>query len=162
MSKIVQAGKQAATHVKQRLKDRREQARLKARRLGYRIKHDYLKPETILIAIAIVACLSWTWGGISSMSRNWELAQRLDARQKELQLLKLEVETMELENEYLRSEEYQELAARHQQNKLLPGEKMVYLPDNTPAARDKYKEVEAIEPAPPSNIEQWFSFLFGV
>ena len=96
------------------------------------------------------------------MSRNWELAQRLDARQKELKLLQLEVDTMELENEYLRSEEYQELAARHQQNKLLPGEKMVYLPDNTPAAREKYRAIESPEPVPPSNLEQWLSFLFGI
>lgn len=148
--------------IKQRMGQAKEQLKLKARRLGYRIKHDYFNPTGIAAVIAVIFCLSWTWGGISSMSRNWELAQRLDAKQKELQLLKLEVETMELENEYLRSEEYQELAARHQQNKMLPGEKMVYLPDNTPAARDKYKEAEMAEPAPPSNLEQWFSFLFGV
>ena len=127
--------------IKQRVMQIREQTRFKARRLGYRIKHDYFNPVGVMAAIAIMLCLSWTWGGISSMSRNWELAQRLDAKQKELKLLKLEVETMELENEYLRSEEYQELAARHQQNKLLPGEKMVYLPDNTPAAMEKYKEI---------------------
>lgn len=138
------------------------QIKLRFRQLWFKVKHDFFNPLGLLAVIAFIFCLSWTWSGISSISRNWELAQRLDAKQKELKLLELEVETMELENEYLRSEEYQELAARHQQNKMLPGEQMVYLPDNTPAAKTKYKEAESPEPVPPSNLEQWFSFLFGV
>ena len=140
----------------------KDQLRLRLRQLFFRIKHDYFNPAGLAAIIFFVFFISWTWSGISSISRNWELAQRLDAKQKELALLKLEVETMELENEYLRSEEYQELAARHQQNKMLPGEQMVYLPDNTPAAKEKYREIESPEPTPPSNLELWFSFLFGV
>ena len=150
------------SNIRQRIKEKRHQLQLNTKRLSYRVRHGRISADTIMGAILVIACLSWAWGSISAISRNWELAQRLDARQKELKLIQLEVETMELENEYLRSEEYQELAARHQQNKLLPGEQMVYLSDNTPAAREKYKEIESPEPTPPSNLEQWFSFLFGV
>ena len=49
-------------------------------------------------------------------------------RRREKALLELEVETLELENEYYLSAEYQELAARKYQGKMLAGETMVYLP----------------------------------
>ena len=64
------------------------------------------------------------------MTRNWSLSQEVLEYQREKSLLELEVEMLELENEYYRSNEYQELAARKYQNKKLPGEVMVYLPAN--------------------------------
>lgn len=134
----------------------------KARRLSYKVKNDYFSADGLIIGAAVILCLYWAWGAISSMSRNWELEQRLDTRKKELTLLRLEVETLELENQYYRSEEYQELAARRQQNKMAEGEQMVLLPTNSEYARTKYRAIEHPEPAPKSNLEQWRSFLFGV
>lgn len=88
-------------------------------------------------------------------------------RQREKALLELEVDTLELENEYYRSAEYQELAARKYQNKKLPGETMIYLPDNSEAARTKHKQSttspdSAIANTSLSNFEQWLAFLFGI
>ncbi|MBR3204336.1 hypothetical protein IKF81_01480 [Candidatus Saccharibacteria bacterium] len=97
------------------------------------------------------------------MSRNWELSQKIATRKKELTLLQLEVETYELENEFYRSEEYQELSARSKQDKKAEGENLVYLPENSEVAKNKYKETTASEEnAEPSNFSQWMSFLFGV
>ena len=139
---------------------------LKIRQAKYRFKNEWLTIENVVLAIALTACLIWTWGSISSMSRNWSLAQELASRQREKALLELEVDTLELENEYYLSAEYQELAARKYQGKKLPGETMVVLPDNSEAALNKHSDTSTTEQENPigemSNFEQWMLFLFGI
>lgn len=137
----------------------------KLRKLQYWLKHDLLVFDNVVLVVALVCCLAWTWGSIDSMTRNWTLAQELMNRQREKALLELEVDTLELENEYYRSAEYQELAARKYQNKILPGETMIYLPDNSEAAKNKHKTSEednTIVTTAMSNFEQWTAFLFGM
>lgn len=134
------------------------------RKLGYKIKHGWINFDNVILLVALIFCLSWTWGSISAMSRNWELAERVESGKRELALLQLEVETLELENEYYKSEEYQEISAREKQNKMLSGETMVYLPKNSDAAKNKYQEIpepEMVELTERTNFEQWMSFLFG-
>lgn len=134
------------------------------RKTQYWLKHDLLVFDNVVLIIALVFCLVWTWGSISSMTRNWDLAQTLMSRQREKALLELEVETLELENEYYLSDEYQELAARKYQGKLLPGETMVYLPESSDPAQSSDPEEEAAPIATDmmSNFEQWLAFLFGI
>ncbi len=137
----------------------------KARKAKYWLKRDFFVFDNVLIFIAIVLCLLWTWGTIGSLSRNWALAQELISRQRERALLELEVETLELENEYYHSAEYQELAARKYQGRKLPGETMIYLPSNSEAAKTKHvADVVASSPKTKemSNFEQWIAFLFGM
>lgn len=133
------------------------------RRLYFRLKHYYFSRDNIIFFVAIILCIFWTYSSISAMSRNWELSQKIAQRSRELALLKLEVETMELENEYYRSEEYAELSARAKQNKQLEGEHLVYLPENSETAKNSSSSASS-EPTlvEPSNFSQWMSFLFGV
>lgn len=135
------------------------------RKFQYRLKHEIFVFDNVILLIALVFCLIWTWGSISSMTRNWTLAQELMNRQREKALLELEVETLELENEYYLSEEYQELAARRYQGKKLPGENLVYLPPNSEVAKTKHSttsdETSDANSDQLSNIEQWLLFLFG-
>ncbi len=138
----------------------------KVRKAQYWLRHNLFVFDNIVIIIAGVFCLIWTWGSVSSMTRNWSLAQALMNRQREKARLELEVETLELENEYYLSEEYQELVARKYQGKTLPGESMVYLPDNTDAAKNKHiatpdDETSSVA-SEMSNFQQWIAFLFGV
>ena len=142
-----------------------DKIRTEIRRFYFRIKHDYMSFDNIIFFVAIVACVFWTYSSLSATSRNWELSQKLDARQKELTLVKLEVEASEVENAYYRSAEYKELSARAKQNKQLPGENLVYLPANSEAALNKYNtqsDDTSEEDEKPSNVSQWMSFLFGV
>ncbi len=135
------------------------------RKAIYWTKHNLLVFDNVILIIAGVFCLIWTWGSISSMSRNWSLAQQLMNKQREKALLELEVETLELENEYYASTEYQELAARKYQGKMLPGENMIYLPPNSETARNKHRTTsdsnEIASTDEMSNFEQWMAFLFG-
>ena len=132
------------------------------RRLRFYLKHDFLTVENVVLLFAIVLCLVWTYQSIAAMSRNWELSEKLAGERKELELVSVEVETAELENEYYKSAEYQELLARKNMDKQLPGEKMVVMPENSEEAKNKHKDTIEVSMKEPeySNFEKWMKFLF--
>ncbi len=131
------------------------------RRTKFRLKRDFFTIENIVLVVAIVLCLMWTYQSIAAMSRNWELSETLITEKKELELLNIEVETAELENEYYKSEEYQELMARKLLDKKLSGENMVVMPKNSEAAKDKYKKEDVrVADKEYSNFEKWMMYLF--
>ena len=114
-----------------------------------------------MLLLAIVLCLMWTYQSIMAMSRNWQLSEKLTSERRELELLSLETEAAELENEYYKTNEYQELNARRFMDKQMPGEKMVVLPENSAEARNAHIErMKPQEEREMTNIEKWFKFLF--
>ena len=133
------------------------------RRTKFKLKHDFLTVDNVVLIIAIVLCLTWTYQSIAAMSRNWELSERLTEERKKLELISVEVEAAELQNEYYKSNEYQELMARRNLDKKLPGENMVVLPENSSAAKSKHtdesKSITTDEPEY-SNLEKWTMYLF--
>lgn len=130
------------------------------RKLKYRIRHG-VSIENAILVVAVLMCLVWTYQSITAMSRNWELSERLIAAKKELELVSVEVEAAELENDYYRTDEYQELLARKFLDKQMAGEKMVILPENSEEAKNKYKKSETVAPEKTySNFEKWMNFLF--
>ncbi len=121
--------------------------------------------ERIVLTVIAAASLYFIGFSITSMSRNWSLEQTLAEKNREKTVLELEVENVILENRYYASEEYQELSARARQNKIAPGETLIYLPKNTETAKNKHKnDVVAVSPEDekPSNLSEWLSFLFGI
>lgn len=131
------------------------------RRWKFKLRHDFLTVENVVLIVAIALCLVWTYQSVAAMSRNWELSERLTAERKSLELLNLEVETAELQNEYYQTDEYQELMARRNLDKQTSGEKMVVMPENSEAAKNKHKvEVKEVEQQEMSNIEKWMAYLF--
>lgn len=137
------------------------------RRFRFRMRHDFLTVENVVLVLAIVLCLAWTYSSITAMTRNWELSERLVTEKKTLELLAVEVEAAELENDYFRSEEYQELMARKYLDKRLPGENLVILPENSDTARAKHQvsNTPTSDSSPDkdkerSNFERWMMFLF--
>jgi len=138
-----------------------EKAKTQLRRLRYYTKKDVLTFNNIILFVALVLCLVWTYGAVNSMARNWTLEEKLKTRQLEAAKLKLEVETLELEQEYYQTDEYKELMARTKLNKMLPGEIMVVLPKNSEAAISKYSNTKAEMTTQRSNFAEWLDFLFG-
>ena len=136
----------------------------KIRRFRYKVRHEYLTIENVVLLIAIILCLNWTYRSIEAMSRNWELSENLRTTRKNLELKKVEIEMAELENAYYETEEYQELAARKFAGKQLDGEKMVYMPENSEQARNKHANDTAVtvveEKKEYSNFEQWMMYLW--
>ena len=133
------------------------------RRMKFKLKHDFLTVENVVLGLAVILCLTWTYQSIAAMSRNWELSEKLTAERKELELVSLEVEAAELANEYYKSDEYQELMARRNLDKKLSGENMVVMPENSEVAKNKHKEstgAVVVEQPGYSNFEKWMMYLF--
>lgn len=131
------------------------------RRMKFRLKRDFFTIENVVLILAIILCLVWTYQSVTAMSRNWKLSETLITEKKELELLSIEVEAAELENEYYKTEEYQELMARKLLDKKLSEENMVVLPENSEAAKNKYKKenVRMVD-VEYSNFEKWMMYLF--
>ena len=133
----------------------------KFRRLSYKARHDFFAIENVVLALAIILCLLWTYQSITAMSRNWALSEKLTSHRKTLELLSIEVESAELENEYYRTTEYQELTARKHLDKQWPGEHMVVMPPNSEPAKQKHQIAQVTEQEKQySNFEKWMKFLF--
>ena len=134
------------------------------RKIKYNIKHDF-PLDKFLLFVALLFFAACVFGTVSSITRNWELEQRISSEKKELEIIKLEVEAAKLENEYLASEEYQELSARAKQNKIKDGEILVYLPKNSERAKTKHQGTNTTKDTDDedtrTNFEKWLSFLFG-
>lgn len=132
------------------------------RRMKFRMKRDFFTVENVVLMIAIVMCLVWAYQSIAAMSRNWELSERLTTEKKALELLDIEVATAELENEYYKTQEYQELMARKYLDKKAEGENMVILPENSEEAKIKHQKIETEDGSKKeySNFERWMMYLF--
>lgn len=131
------------------------------RRLKYRLKYDFFAVENVVLVLAVILCLMWTYQSIVAMSRNWELTETLAKEKRELQLIEIETEELELENQYYGSNEYQELLARKFLDKQLPGENMVVMPSNSDEAKKKHDTQPSIVVEKQyTNFEKWINFLF--
>jgi hypothetical protein len=101
------------------------------------------------------------------MQRNFALQKEADEQQRQLQLTELEVDTLTYQQNYYKSDEYKDLAARTYLGLASPGEKVLILPPNSAAAKaedtesDSSQKPKANQGSAQSNFEQWMSFLTG-
>ena len=133
--------------------------KLKLKRLIYRIQHDYLTLNNVVIAAEILIAMSWAWGSIESMQKNYELQRSIDNKRQQVEIEKLQVALLEYESKYYQSEEYQELTIRQRTGKGLPGEKQLItqsFESATPA-----QKLASSAKRTDSNFQQWMNFLFG-
>ena len=134
----------------------------KAKRLYYHVKHSYLTMNNIVVAVAILIAAGWAWGSITMMQRNYALQRDVESQKRQAEILELQVSNMQFEQNYYKSDEYKDLAAREHLGLASPGEKVLILPANSVAAkREEKPAVQLAASQPPSNFDQWVSFLIG-
>ena len=101
------------------------------------------------------------------MQTNFAAQKSVDDQQRELDLMQLEVDTLQYQQNYYKSDEYKDLAARTNLGLASPGEKVLLLPKNSEAivasdAADTKKETTTKSTSQAaSNLEQWVNFLLG-
>ena len=127
--------------------------KLKLKRLIYRIQHDYLTLNNVVIAAAILIAMSWAWGSIESMPKNYELQRSIDNKRQQVEIEKLQVALLEYESKYYQSEEYQELTIRQRTGKGLPGEKQL-ITQSFESATSAQKLASSAKRTD-SNFQQW-------
>lgn len=137
------------------------------RKLIYTFRHKYLTFNNIVIAVAFLIAASWIWGSLQVMQRNYGLQKEVDQKKRELELTQLQRDSLELQKRYYQTAEYKELAARETLGLVMPGERVVILPENSQAAKEADAQANKSTVATvssqnqESNIEQWLNFLFG-
>ena len=119
--------------------------------------------NNIVILAAFLIAASWVWGSLGMMQRNYNLQKEVDDKKRQLQLVELQKDNLELQKRYYQTREYQELAVRETLGLVMPGEKVLILPENSQAAKeaDAPAEARVVAVDQTSNLEQWINFLFG-
>lgn len=140
--------------------------KINIRKIIYHIRHDYLTMNNVVMVVALIIGASWVWGSIGMMQRNFALQKEVDSRKREMLVAELEVKSLEFEQKYYKSTEYQELAVRERLGLVRTGEKALFLPPNSVAAqtadeqlKDNRASTKKIQEV--GNLQQWVNFLFG-
>lgn len=121
-----------------------------------------------LLGFGVIALLV-TWSGVKSIQTNYALQKQISELTQQNDVKKLENANMSLRNEYLKTDEYLELAARQKFGKAAPGEtvyivpKAVALANSVEVAKepDQKAEKEAQKPSYQKNFEAWLKFFSG-
>ena len=132
-----------------------EEIKTQIRRLKFKFNRQVLTGNNIFIATVVFFAVIWVWGNISVMEKNYSLQKKLELKKREQLIGEIEYETLKYEQKYLKSSEYQELAARSKLGLADKGEKVLIL-DKYPEEAKKENKVEK-----QSNFKQWVNFLFG-
>ena len=132
-----------------------EEIKTQIRRLKFKFNRQVLTGNNIFIATVVFFAVIWVWGNISVMEKNYSLQKKLELKKREQLIGEIEYETLKYEQKYLKSAEYQELAARSKLGLADKGEKVLIL-DKYPEEAKKENKVEK-----QSNFKQWVNFLFG-
>ena len=130
-------------------------------KLLYRVRHQYLTVNNVVIVVAFFIAASWVWGSLGMMQRNYSLQKELDYKKQQLELTQLQKDTLEFQKKYYQTAEYQELAVRESLGLVRPGEKALVLPPNTVSDEKRAATVASAARPEASNLEQWVNFLFG-
>ena len=130
--------------------------RAKIRRAKYYFSNDILTLSNIIMVSVIFISVIWVWGNITAMEKNYAIQKKLELKQRQALIDEISYKTLEYEQKYLKSSEYQELAVREKLGLAMPGEHVLIL--------SKYPEEQKerrAETLKTSNFTQWINFLFG-
>lgn len=134
---------------------------------AHRLWHRYGTMSNIVVAVALVIAAGWAWGSVATMQRNFALQKEVDAKKRELELTNLQVLTLQYQQNYYKSDEYKDLAAREHLGLASPGEKVLLLPANSPAVKQESAKsatvasTQTVSHVAPSNFDQWLNFFSG-
>lgn len=127
--------------------------------------------RNIGLYIFAIIVLAITWSGVKTVQSNYELQKKISTLNQQNEVLKLQNDNIALQNQYLGTDQYLELAARQTLGLAAPGEKVLVVPNsvamkyvnpklssqnstsstNTTDKRSKYMK----------NLEDWRDFLLG-
>lgn len=111
--------------------------------------------------MAVVIALSWVWGSVVTLQKNYKYQREVDANNQLIEVRKLQNKTYEYQQAYFKSDEFLELSARAKLGLALPGEALVLLPSSEGIKdTDASKTVATVAATTESNFAQWMRFLF--
>ena len=131
----------------------------------------YTDVRNIVLYVFAIVVLAITWSSIKTIQRNYELQKEVSTLKQQNELLNLYNGNMALQNKYLETDEYLELAARQNLGLAAPGEKVLLVPKNVSqrylddtlvadSAQDKPADSRG-DQGYRKNLQDWWDFLMG-
>jgi cell division protein FtsB len=128
--------------------------------------------RNIILYIFALIVLAITWSGVRTVQKNYELQKKIAELKQQNTVIDLQNQNTDLQNKYLQTDEYLELAARQNLGLAAPGEKVLIVPKSTAM---KYidssltKDGSSTASNKPEdhrsryakNLEAWRDFLLG-
>ena len=119
-----------------------------------------------LIAFGVIALLV-SWSGVNSIQANYGLQKQISELSQQNTVAELQNTNLKLRHEYLKTDQYLELAARRQFGKAAPGETVVNVPKkvalaNTVEPKNVAVKVATTEESKPfylKNLQAWVDFF---
>ena len=116
-----------------------------------------------VVFVGIVLLISWS--GIKTIQTNYQLQKQISELRQQNAVHELQNSNLELQNQYLNTDEYQELSARRNFGLGKPGEKELLVPQSvayTYAPEQKATTTEtAKEDTHTSNFQAWVNFFLN-
>jgi cell division protein FtsB len=127
--------------------------------------------RNIAMYLFVLITLAIAWSSVKTIQNNYELQKQISALQQQNQVIDLANQNIQLQNQYYRTNQYLELAARQSLGLAAPGEKIMLIP-NAAAMKyvdtsllHRYLPVEGVKadnrPDYIKNLETWRDFLLG-
>lgn len=134
--------------------------------------HPYISQfrdvRAIGLAVFGIIALMVTWSGIKAVQTNYSLQKQISKLQQQNEVTQLQNNNQKLQNKYLQTDDYLELAARREFGLAAPGEKVLIVPQNIALAYTKDLSVEKAgtkkhssedKPLYQENFQHWIDFF---
>ena len=112
------------------------------------------------LVVAVLIALSWVWGSVTTLQKNYKYQRQVDENNQLIQLKKLQNKTYQYQQAYYKSDEFLELSARAKLGLALPGEHLVLLPSSEAIKDTVTTKTTTVTVTTESNFSQWMRFLF--
>jgi len=113
------------------------------------------------LAVALVIALSWVWGAVITLQKNYQHQQQVDANNQKIAIMKLQNQNYKFQQAYYKSDEFLELSARQKLGLVQPGEKLVILPSSEGITDTTVQTTQPTATVKKDNFSQWLEFFFG-
>jgi len=119
-----------------------------------------------LVVFGVVVLLI-SWSGVKSIETNYQLQKDISRLQQENAVHNLENSNLQLQNNYFKTDQYLELAARQNFGLALPGEKELIVTKDValghtvdqPKAQSEVKQATGKLPRYQRNVQAWVDFF---
>jgi cell division protein FtsB len=120
----------------------------------------------LLLFLLVVLMISWS--GVKAIDTNYRLQKQISRLEQQVAVQKLQNTNTKLQNQYLETNQYLEIAARQNFGLAAPGETVLNVPQSAALAQTvdlpdteqaELKRTQAKQPAYQRHFQAWINFL---
>ena len=123
--------------------------------------------RNIALYVFLLVVVAITWSGVKTLQNNYDLQKQISALNQQNTVLQLQNENTALQNQYYKTDEYLDLAARQNLGLAAPGEKVLLISRSVALKHVDQSKLTAPQTTADNrsfvikNLEAWRDFLLG-